>query len=150
MKNYIKLLNEEWSYFLMAEEQLGYSHMQLQNLTVESDFSDEELVQMEAYTARFARVLDIYTQKILKTIDVLEGYGSGSLRDILNRCEKAGIINNANDVLSWRILRNEIAHDYIPSQQRKIFFEVRDRYIDIKNAVNQTRSHLKQTGWLSV
>jgi len=134
----------------MAEEQLDYSHLQLQKVSLEVDFSDEELVQMEAYTARFARVLDIYTQKILKTIDILEGYGDGSLRDILNRCEKAGIIGNANDVLSWRILRNEIAHDYIPSQQRKIFFEVRDRYIEIKNAINQTHSYLKQTGWLSV
>ncbi len=134
----------------MAEEQLDYSHLQLQNVSLEVDFSDEELVQMEAYTARFARVLDIYTQKILKTIDILEGYGDGSLRDILNRCEKAGIIGDANDVLSWRILRNEIAHDYIPSQQRKIFFEVRDRYSEIKNAINQTHSYLKQTGWLSV
>jgi hypothetical protein len=150
MKNYLKLLNEEWSYFQMAEEQLDYSHLQLQNVSLEVDFSDEELVQMEAYTARFARVLDIYTQKILKTIDILEGYGDGSLRDILNRCEKAGIIGDANDVLSWRILRNEIAHDYIPSQQRKIFFEVRDRYSEIKNAINQTHSYLKQTGWLSV
>ena len=134
----------------MAEEQLDYSHLQLQNVSLEVDFSDEELVQMEAYTARFARVLDIYTQKILKTIDILEGYGDGSLRDILNRCEKAGIIGDANDVLSWRILRNEIAHDYIPSQQRKIFFEVRDRYSEIKKAINQTHSYLKQTGWLSV
>ena len=134
----------------MAKEQLDYSHLQLQNVSLEVDFSDEELVQMEAYTARFARVLDIYTQKILKTIDILEGYGDGSLRDILNRCEKAGIIGDANDVLSWRILRNEIAHDYIPSQQRKIFFEVRDRYSEIKNAINQTHSYLKQTGWLSV
>ncbi|MEN9950162.1 MAG: hypothetical protein RLY85_914, partial [Bacteroidota bacterium] len=30
MKNYLKLLNEEWSYFQMAEEQLDYSHLQLQ------------------------------------------------------------------------------------------------------------------------
>jgi len=121
----------------------------LQDVTQESVFTEEVLVQLEAYTARFARVLDIYTQKILKTIDVLEGYGSGSLRDILNRCEKAGIIQSTNDILSWRILRNEIAHDYIPSQQRKIFFDVRDRYLEMKNVINQTRAYLKQTDWLS-
>jgi hypothetical protein len=149
MKNYLKLLNEEWSYFQMAEEQLDYSHLQLQKVSLEVDFSDEELVQMEAYTARFARVLDIYTQKILKTIDILEGYGDGSLRDILNRCEKSGIISNANKVLTWRILRNEIAHDYIPNQQRKVFFEVREHYAGLLDSIAKTRHHINSAGWLN-
>jgi hypothetical protein len=150
MENYIKLLKEEWTYLQLAEEQLDYSHLQLQNVNPDVELNNIDLVQIEAYTARFARVLDIYTQKILKTIDVLEGYGGGSLRDILNRSEKAGIIDSANYLLSCRILRNEIAHDYIPNQQRKIFVDVRDKYTELKSAIQQTRSFLKQTGWLSV
>jgi hypothetical protein len=104
---------------------------------------------MEAFTARFARVLDIYTQKILKTTDVLEGYGEGSLRDILGRCEKAGIIIDAQSILKWRILRNEIAHDYIPSEQRRIFFEVQDVADALMDSILVTESHLIAAKWLA-
>ncbi len=149
MKNYLNLLNVEWHYLQMAVDQLVYSNNQLRNAEMHDSFGDEELIQMEAYTARYARVLDIYTQKILKTIDILEGYGDGSLRDILNRCEKSGIISNANKVLTWRILRNEIAHDYIPNQQRKVFFEVREHYAGLLDSIAKTRHHINSAGWLN-
>ena len=103
---------------------------------------------MEAYTARFARLLDIYTQKILKTIDILEGYGAGSLRDILNRSAKSGIISSEIDLLNWRILRNEIAHDYIPSEQRRIFFEVKQISSHLIHSIKISENYVCHAKWL--
>jgi hypothetical protein len=48
-----------------------------------------------------------------------------------------------------RILRNEIAHDYIPSEQRRIFFEVQDVADALMDSILVTESHLIAANWLS-
>lgn len=49
-----------------------------------------------------------------------------------------------------RILRNEIAHDYIPSEQRRIFFEVQDVADALIESILVTQSHLVAAKWLAV
>lgn len=148
MEKIISILTDDWSYLQLAIRQFTFSKQACDSFVSGGEYSETDLEKMEAFTARFARVLDIYTQKILKTTDVLEGYGEGSLRDILSRCEKAGIINDAQLILKWRILRNEIAHDYIPSEQRRIFFEVQDVADALINSILVTQSHLIAAKWL--
>jgi hypothetical protein len=139
---------EDWSYFQLALKQFEYSMNACSSFNLEFEFSETDLEKMEAFTARFARLLDIYTQKILRIIDVLEGYGNGSLRDILNRSAKLGIIRNEIDVLHWRILRNEIAHDYIPSEQRRIFFEVKQISTQLMESIKISENYVFQAKWL--
>jgi len=139
---------EDWSYFQLALKQFEYSVDACSNFRLEVEFSEPDLEKMEAYTARFARLLDIYTQKILKSIDILEGYGADSLRDILNRSAKSGIISSEIDLLIWRILRNEIAHNYIPSEQRRIFFEVMQISSKLIESVKISENYVNQAKWL--
>lgn len=148
MEKVLISFREDWSYFQLALKQFEYSMNTCSSFNLEFEFSETDLEKMEAYTARFARLLDIYTQKILKTIDVLEGYGIGSLRDILNRSAKSGIIRNEIDVLHWRILRNEIAHDYIPSEQRRIFFEVKQISTQLMESIKISENYVFQAKWL--
>ena len=148
MEKVLISFREDWSYFQLALKQFEYSMNACSSFNLEFEFSETDLEKMEAYTARFARLLDIYTQKILKTIDVLEGYGIGSLRDILNRSAKSGIIRNEIDVLHWRILRNEIAHDYIPSEQRRIFFEVKQISTQLMESIKISENYVFQAKWL--
>lgn len=79
---------------------------------------------------------------------MLEGYGNGSLRDILNRSAKSGIISSEIEVLHWRVLRNEIAHDYIPSEQRRIFFEVMQISGKLLQSIKILENYVFQTNWL--
>lgn len=148
MEKVLISFREDWSYFQLALKQFEYSIDACSNFSLEVEFSEPDLEKVEAYTARFARLLDIYTQKILKTIDVLEGYGNGSLRDILNRSSKSGIISSEIDVLHWRILRNEIAHDYIPSEQRRIFFEVMQISSKLIDSIKISENYEYQAKWL--
>ena len=148
MEKILISFREDWSYFQLALKQFEYSIDACSNFSLEVEFSEPDLGKMEAYTARFARLLDIYTQKILKTIDILEGYGAGSLRDILNRSAKSGIISSEIDLLNWRILRNEIAHDYIPSEQRRIFFEVKQVSSQLIHSIKISENYVFQTKWL--
>lgn len=148
MEKVLISFREDWSYFQLALKQFEYSMNACSSFNLEFEFSETDLEKREAYTARFARLLDIYTQKILRIIDVLEGYGNGSLRDILNRSAKSGIIRNEIDVLHWRILRNEIAHDYIPSEQRRIFFEVKQISTQLMESIKISENYVFQAKWL--
>lgn len=140
------VFREDWKMFQMALDQFVYSLNACKIFGEEHVANESEQEKMEAFTARFARLLDIYTQKILKGIDIVEGYGDGSLRDILNRCEKSGIIASASTVLQWRILRNEIAHDYIPTEQRRIFHETMKVAESFLHSISTTKVFLESTG----
>jgi len=120
------LLKSEWELMQEAKEAFQYSVKSCAVYeTDDKNLSMEDEDRMEAYTARFARLLDIYTQKILRTIDKIELNPQSPLKDIINRAAKNNIISDAEKLISLKLFRNEIVHEYIPSSQRKIFFEIK-------------------------
>ena len=48
----------------------------------------------------------------------------GTVRDRINRAEKKEIIENAEQFAMIRLLRNDIAHEYMPDEIAKIFEKV--------------------------
>src|SRR5690606_37286907 len=78
-----------------------------------SENDDDALETWESFAARFSRVVDIYTTKVLRA-QVLEadpGF-DGAFKDLLLLAEKAGLIQSAELWLKLRSLRNIQAHDY--------------------------------------
>lgn len=143
------LLKSEWEFLKLAIEQFHYSEKICAAIVADTTELDEPALEhMEAYTARFARLMDIYTQKILKLADRLDGYGAGTLRDVLNRCARSGMIEDADKLMQLRIFRNEIAHDYLPTSQRTIFFEVRIITPDLFAAIAATEQYFLKAGWI--
>ena len=51
---------------------------------------------------------------------------AGTVRDRINRAEKKGVVESADDFIKIRILRNEIAHEYKPETIYDIFEQVMD------------------------
>lgn len=95
-----------------ASEVLSYSYKKCSSIGLRPDLSNDELESFEALTSRFARLSDIIIQKILRYFDVLDLEDEGTIRDRINRAEKKGIINSAEDFINIRLLRNEISHEY--------------------------------------
>ncbi|MBC2741989.1 MAG: hypothetical protein HGJ93_02805 [Desulfosarcina sp.] len=95
-----------------ASEVLTYSYKKCSRIGVKADLSNEELESFEALTGRFARLSDIIIQKVLRYFDVLDLEDTGTVRDRINRAEKKGVIETAEDFIQIRLLRNEIAHEY--------------------------------------
>jgi uncharacterized protein YutE (UPF0331/DUF86 family) len=151
MKNdLLVLLKDDWALLKLAQSQFNYSEKLCAHIIAEtSEFDDPTLEHMEAYTARYARLLDMYIQKILKLLDRLEGYGDGTLRDVLNRCAKAGMILDADKLMRWRIFRNEIAHDYLPTSQRTIFFEVKEISVELLESIALTEDYIIRNGLIN-
>lgn len=72
----------------------------------------EELERVEAYSSRFARVVDLVVNKALRALDRHELVAEGTLLDVLHRAEKRGIIEDAETFRAMKEVRNVIAHDY--------------------------------------
>ncbi len=88
------------------------------------ELSDEELIQLDALTSRFARLSDIIIQKVLRGMDAIELVDEGSMIDRINRAQKRGIIESAKDWFNIRELRNQIAHEYIVEDVDSLFKDV--------------------------
>ncbi|MGA0846911.1 MAG: HepT-like ribonuclease domain-containing protein [Luteolibacter sp.] len=74
--------------------------------------SDEELAHIEAFTSRFARVVDLMSKRVLRAIDSFEMYDAGTLLDVANRAEKRGLIESVEWLRELKDMRNRISHDY--------------------------------------
>lgn len=74
--------------------------------------SEDGLIELEAFTARFARLIDLYLQQVLRAIDELEGQDPVPPIDRIQRAEKRGWVASAAELVAARDLRNRIAHEY--------------------------------------
>jgi hypothetical protein len=117
-------LRQELDYLLMARDALVYSYELCQKIGLKEAYTLDELDRFEALTSRFARLSDLLTQKVLRLIDEVELEAPGTVRDRINRAEKRGAVERAADVVSCRVLRNEIAHEYRSDAVRDIFERV--------------------------
>jgi len=82
--------------------------------------SDAGMIEIEAFTARFARVVDILVQQTLRIIDEIEGQEPALPLDRIQRAEKRGWVAAAADLVAARGLRDRIAHEYDAEGWRQI------------------------------
>ena len=80
-----------------ALEHLRYSHNKVRRLPTDSSKLDEEQLETwESFSARFARVVDLFLTKYLRAVVLQDDPGfEGSLRDFVNQAEKIGLIGSA-------------------------------------------------------
>jgi len=81
-------------------------------VSVEEAGSETNAEAVEAFMSRFARTVDLLTNKVLRALDLVELEPSGSLLDVLNRAERRGVVESAERLREMKNLRNLIAHDY--------------------------------------
>ncbi len=84
----------------------------------------DEQESFEALASRFARSSDMLTQKVLKTLFILMQEDIKTVIDGANFLEKLEIIDNADDLLNIRAIRNQIAHDYIQDDLHGFYQEI--------------------------
>jgi len=103
----------------MNLETLGKSFARLlesfsvcREIGIKSEFSDRELREFESLTSRFARTVDLFINKSLRSLYKVELEDIGTVIDLLNKAEKREIIESAEVWRKIKELRNSIAHDY--------------------------------------
>ena len=79
----------------------------------EKEMSEETLETWEGFSSRFARVIDIFTTKYLKSCVLFSDPAfDGSYRDLLDSAEKLKLIESSDFYMKMREIRNIHSHDY--------------------------------------
>ena len=110
-----------------ALEYLDYSYAKITNLSDKPNELDQETLETwESFTARFARVADIFLAKYLR-IRILQEDPAfrGTLRDFVNQGAKIGIISDVETWMTIRSLHNISAHEYSESELHTFFLQLK-------------------------
>ncbi|MGE3921154.1 MAG: hypothetical protein AB7F64_09555 [Gammaproteobacteria bacterium] len=100
---------------------LEYSYNKINKIKLPYITNDpEELEIWESFCARFSRVVDLFLTKYIRAAILLHDPGfEGTLRDFVNQAEKLNLLDNADQWMSLRELRNINAHEYTESDLSK-------------------------------
>lgn len=118
---YLKEVSENLS---KAKKQLESSYKRCQPITFKQSLTDEELIEFEALSSRFGRVVDMLIHKFFRTLDLVELTEGGTLLDVIHRAEKRGLIDQTFDARALKDLRNEIVHDYLMERFERLHQDV--------------------------
>lgn len=127
MKTHKAFLQEQKNKLLKAIAHLEYSYNKVLELPIEPEKLDEETLETwESFSARFARVADIYLTKYLRTFVLVDDPGFiGSFRDFINQAEKLHCLDDADQWMAIRELRNISAHEYTDNDLAAFFNRLR-------------------------
>ena len=123
---------------------LKYSYALCSGIGVKDSYTYDELDRFEALTSRFARSSDIIIQKVFRLIDIMELETGGSVIDRINGAEKRGIIESAETFKEIGSLRNDIAHEYVNEELRKIFERVLTYTPALLKCVEATKRYCRE------
>lgn len=119
-----ELFVESLDLLVKSKKVLQLSHERCSSFERKKEYSEEELVEFEALTSRFARTADILTQKTARALFVHLAENVDSTIDVANTLEKVGIIDSAATLLEIRRIRNVIAHEYAVDELINYFYTI--------------------------
>jgi UTP:GlnB (protein PII) uridylyltransferase len=128
-----------------ARRHLDYSCEQVAGLpeTLEGA-TEKQLESTEAFTGRFARSVDLLVNKVLRSLDRVELNSEGTLLDIINRAEKRGLVDHAEELREMKDVRNMIAHDYAGARAAEIFAWCREQKPVFDRICDRVSAHAAQ------
>lgn len=104
-------------------QHLQYSHQRLFAQPIDADWvrsleSAPELAErMEAFISRYGRMQDTIADKLLPRWLMALAERPGAQIEVLNRSERLGVLDSAEDWLQARKLRNRLVHEYMESPE---------------------------------
>jgi len=144
----IVLLHTEWSLLDASVATLLLSVEKCMSIGIKSNYSFEEQESFDSLTSKFSRTSDLFTQKILRTTWMLLHESFVPFIDLLHSAEKLGIIQNANQIIAIRDIRNQIAHEYIPEAICEIIPEVIEMTQQLIENIRCCHVFLMERQWL--
>lgn len=77
------------------------------------NLSEEDIEKLETFAARFGSSVDILINKLLRSLDIVELEDVSRKLDVVIRAEKRGFVENYEELIELKNLRNELSHEYI-------------------------------------
>ena len=92
------------------------------------EYTPDEREPYDALCDRFIRAVEI-SIKFFKSYEIkMFGESSDTLRDLMLRMEKTGMISSLDIWFRMRDVRNRIVHDYLPEEIQAIYNDLRQLF----------------------
>ena len=140
----IAQLDEHLAFLDKSIIALDFSYDKCSTIGEEEEYDLEQQESFEALTSRFARTSDILTQKVLKTMFIFLQENIKTVLDAANFLEKLEVIENADDLLNIREIRNQIAHEYVEPDVKSLFLYVLHYVPQLKNIINNVKAYYQK------
>ena len=144
----IRLLQSEWELLQSSVSTLKLSVQKCQSIVTKENYTFEELESFDSLTSKFNRTSDIFTQKVLRTVWILLHEPFAPFIDMMNNCEKMGIVGSADQMIEIRDLRNQIAHEYLPDAIRDLVPETLELSASLFENIEICRLFATNRAWL--
>jgi hypothetical protein len=144
----LQLLKEEWNLLEISVLTLRRSVDKCRSISGKTAYSFEEEESFDSLTSKFSRTSDLFTQKIIRTIWTLLHEPFVPFIDLANKCDKMEIIHSSDDLIDIRDLRNQIAHEYIPSAIHELIPEVLLLANSLMQNIDTCRVFLLSRQWI--
>ncbi len=131
-----------------GKNQLVYSLNRANEIGIKREYNLDELEIFEALCSRYARLLDIYMNKLLRIIDIIELVEDGTRLDSIIRAEKRGFVDDHKLLIKMKDVRNHIVHDYSLEELSELFEIVVQYSGELLNIIEKTLNYIKSKGYL--
>jgi hypothetical protein len=142
------LLQTEWDLLEKSVNTLHLSIEKCNTIGIKKEYSFEEQESFDSLSSKFNRSSDLFTQKVIRTVWILLHEGFIPFIDQMNICEKIGIIENANQMITIRDLRNQISHEYIPEALFELTPEVIEQTHNLTQNIERCGQYLTARKWI--
>lgn len=105
-------------------------------------YTPQELEYYDSLSFRFEKSVELALNFYKGLEMILYSKTSDTLRDRLINMEKLELIEGVDFWMEARLLRNKIAHTYLPEQLRDIYNEVKDKSKEIFECIKRINKYL--------
>jgi hypothetical protein len=137
------LISREFNDLKKAVNLLKASLGKFKSYRVNKIYSPVELEYYDSLAFRFEKSVELF----LHFFKGLESYYSGkisdTLRDRLLFMQKLKLIDSIDFWIEARLLRNKVAHDYLPEQLKAIYQEIHKKSKSMLICMGKIEKHMK-------
>lgn len=109
-------------------------------------YTSDELEYFDSLSFRFEKSVEIILNFFRGMEIYLYSKSSDTIRDRLLTMQKLNLIDNIDFWMEARLLRNKIAHAYLPEQLKDIYKEIIKKSITIFDCANKVEKYFKEKG----
>lgn len=135
-------MQENLDYLRESEGHLEWSWRKCKDFNLDKNLNDDALEALEALAARFARTVDIYTQKIVPGMLGMLEEKHPTFLDRANFLEKIGVVSSADELVQIRGIRNSIAHEYRKSDYQELYREMYKSIDPLRDIIQKTHGYI--------
>lgn len=107
-----RVVRKECRHLATTDQRLfgnGFNVTHISQLEADPDLAE----RVEAFVGRFGRLQDTVGDKLLPLVLSVLGERASAAIDNLDRAERLGLINSADEWIVMRNLRNQMVHEYV-------------------------------------